>query len=583
MLFVVLSSARSRAREPDTPKALTPERIASQIDDLLEKHWRVSRLRPVAPADDATFLRRLSLDLRGTIPTRQEVSQFLRSRDRRKRSKKITEYLNDGAFSRFHAAQWEQLLLNSAGGARPESAHLLPWLEQAFESRQSFGSIVRELIAGQGMSDENGATGYYLAYRSELADLAGITTQSFLGLQLQCAQCHDHPDEDWTQEDFQGLTGFFRSAHASGRGRGPNGPVFEVADRSVDEEQQDALRRIAKAIRRHWDVNGIPDQLSDQDRRRFRGWLESGEFPSRDELSPYLTGLPADLRQRIHDYLERRETYGTARYLNGKTYQPREGESSRGALAEWVTSPDNPRFARAIMNRLLGHMLGFGAVEPVDNLSAPHDTLVPEVLDLLAEQFVLHETDLRTLVAAIANTRSYGLANSSEQDLAERQRVERNFAAHPLRPLSSQQMFHALFRATRSDLHLQRQKPDQDFEEVQRKLLKKFRYVFSDDEAGTGDGFQAGIPQALFLMNGKITNEAVGIPACEVLEQILQESKRDEDRLREMFYATLNRPPHRKERDQLVRLVRGSMAGHAAGVSDLYWALLNSSEFLTNR
>jgi hypothetical protein len=191
-------------------------------------------------------------------------------------------------------------------------------------------------------------------------------------------------------------------------------------------------------------------------------------------------------------------------------------------------------------------------------------------------------TDLRFLVGTLVRTRAYALANSPAGAGDARTRSERWFAAHPMRPLNSGQVLHALLRATATDEHRVARARDADFETARVGMLEKFRYVFNDDEGGARDSFTSSIPEALYLMNGSLTNDAVRLKQSPMLDGILDETRSDRERLRQVFCATLSRPPTDREIERLAHLARGSVGGSARGIEDLYWALLNSTEFLTN-
>jgi hypothetical protein len=182
----------------------------------------------------------------------------------------------------------------------------------------------------------------------------------------------------------------------------------------------------------------------------------------------------------------------------------------------------------------------------------------------------------------MVRTRAYALANSDERAGEARTRAERWFAAHPLRPLTAEQVLQALLRATATDEHAVARARGDDFEKVRAGMLERFHYVFSDDEGGGGDSFTASIPQALFLMNGGLTNDSLRLKKSPMLDGILDETTSDRERLRAIFRATLSRPPNDREIERLARLAKGSVGGPGRGIEDLYWALLNSTEFMTN-
>jgi len=556
--------------------------LAQAIDAALAQAWQEQKVEVAAPADDATWLRRLSLDLCGTIPDRSEVTDFLADRHADKRDRKIDEYLDDRAFAENLSDLWGNLLL-AAASRGPERLRLRPWLEESFAHGVPFADVTRDLIASTGRNDQNGATSFVLAYAEEIESLSAVSARTFLGIQLQCAQCHDHPYDKWKQSDFNGYTGFFLSARAKKLTEGPT-PVFEVTDATPEQDRREKLKKLMAFLREE-KVPGAMDAMDVP--TDGPAATASDDGAKIDEL---LKRLPADQRTKLEKLRARQEKFHEARFLDGKPYVENKLLSRRQALAEWTVDPANPWFARSVANRMWGHLFGKGLTDPVDDLTGSRDVILPELLDTLAHEFTQSGTDLRFLVGTLVRTRAYALGNSSASVGDARTRSERWFAAHPMRPLDSGQVLHALLRATATDEHQVAQRATTldtraraaDFETARVGMLEKFRYVFSDDEGGAGESFSSSIPEALYLMNGSLTNDAVRLKRSPMLDGILDETRSDRERLRQIFCATLSRPPADREIERLAHLARGSVGGSARGIEDLYWALLNSTEFLTN-
>jgi hypothetical protein len=559
----------SSAASADRQRAL-----AQAIDVALAKEWSEGKVEVAAPADDASWLRRLSLDLCGTIPERAEVAAFLADRRADKRDRKIDEYLDDRAFAENLSDLWGDLLL-AAASRGPERLLLRPWLEESFARNEPFADVARELLASTGRNDQNGATSFVLAYAEEIESLSAVSARTFLGIQLQCAQCHDHPYDKWKQTDFNGFTGFFLSARARKLTTAAN-PVFEVTDATPEQDRREKLKKLMAFLKEE-KAPGAMDAMNGP---------EDGPAPSADDdarkIDELLKRLPADARNKLEKLRARQEKFHEARFLDGTEYVENRLLSRRQALAEWIVDPDNPWFARSVVNRMWGHLFGKGLTEPVDDLTGSRDVVLPELLDAVARAFTQDNTDLRFLVGALVRTRAYALGNSLAKDADARTKSERRFAAHPLRPLRSGQVLHALLRATATDEHQVARSRGADFESARVGMLEKFHYVFSDDEGGDGESFTSSIPQALYLMNGNLTNDSIRIKQSKMLDGILDETHSDRERLRQIFCATVSRPPSDRELERLGHLARGSVGGAARGIEDLYWALLNSTEFLTN-
>ncbi len=557
-------SAGSEASKGAPPAAQSPQALADLIDATLKKAWKERDLDAAASTDDATWLRRLSLDLCGTIPEREEVAAFLADDRVDRRARKIDEYLADRACAQNLSELWSNALL--AGAQRgPEGARLRPWLEEQFAANAPFADVTRALVASTGRNDEIGATSFALSYADDIEALAAVTARTLLGVQIQCAQCHDHPYDRWKQTDFNGFAGFFYGIRARKVGDSP--PIFQLSDATPRELRRDQLRKLVGYLRKQRMEDGEMGEMGD---------------PGEMDLEQYLSTLPAAARERIEKARERQKNFSEARFLDGSPCRDSEMLPRRAALAEWIVDPDNPYFAQATANRLWGLLFGKGLVEPIDDLTGSQDKILPQLLATVASQFRQSGTDLRYLLSAFARTRAYAAGNSLEKDAERRADQERWFAAHPLRSFTAEQVLHSLLRATATEGRQIPRRRGDEFEAARRKLLEKFRYVFNDDEGGDADRFASSIPQALFLMNDRMTNEEITLKRSKMLDEILDETRTDRERQRQVFYATLGRPPSQREAEKLGRLVKGASGGGKKGIEDLYWALLNSTEFLTN-
>jgi hypothetical protein len=600
LLAALASFAPPSAASPAGPAPVpgldrSPQALAELIDRTLAQEWKVRKLPFAESADDAAWLRRLSLDLCGTIPEREEVAAFLADDREDKRARKIDEYLADRACAQNLSYLWSNALLSGAQRGSDVARLLRPWLEEQFARNVPFADVVRDLIGGTGRTDQNGGSSFVLAYADDIEALASVTARSILGVQIQCAQCHDHPYDRWKQSDFNGFAGFFLGMRANRVSEMP--PVFELSDLSTDELRRDQVRRLIALLRRQRMDPGEPGEMSETVEARageadpgeelLRRLRKRDDSPGGDErieeaFEKLLATLPPAQRERVEKARERLKNFRDARFLDGSPYRDRKLLGRRAALAEWVVAPENPWFAQAVVNRLWAHFFGKGLVEPVDDLTGSQDRILPQLLSTIAQQFVQSGTDLRYLLSAFARTRAYSLGNSLERDAEGRAEQERWFAAHPLRPFTAEQVLHSLLRATATDeKHVPRERGE-EFERERARLLERFRYVFADDEGGDADRFASSIPQALFLMNGRMTNDEITLRRSRMLDEILDESRADRERLRQIFQATVNRPPTQREAEKLGRLVRGASGGSRRGIEDLYWALLNSTEFLTN-
>jgi hypothetical protein len=562
-------------------------RLAHKIDAALDQAWKDAGLKPAAPCDDATFLRRLSLDVRGVIPAREEVAEFLASHAADKREKKIDEVLDDPAFARELSYLWSRALLTSAANGG-EARELRPYLHGRFAEHAPFADVVRSLVGAEGRRKEDPEASFVLAYGGQPEALAGITARALLGVQIQCAQCHDHPYDKWKQTDFQGFQSFFANVGKAA-----------AMDTMVDprRERVAALALLQQGLKATEEkeagdtatgddsTGGDPKTDPKKRRPRRRGRL-SGELAKVDDpftletSDPELyqrcvSGMPAKTKEKFDALMKRHKNGGGARFLDGKPYHETPELPRRAALAAWIVDPENPWFARATVNRIWGHLFGHGLIDPVDDLTGSTDVVAAGLLHELGEEFETHATDLRFLVGALVRTRAFALANAATSDADARAKLERNFAAHPMRPLEAEQMLHSLERATgRGDRTDDAASPER--ERLRDRMLAKFRYYFDDDEGGASDSFEGSLPEALFMMNGDRTNQLQ-----RELKDVLVEIKDKDARIEAMFLATLSREPTESERGKLAPMVSHGQAKD--GFGDLLWALLNSAEFKLER
>jgi hypothetical protein len=257
------------------------------------------------------------------------------------------------------------------------------------------------------------------------------------------------------------------------------------------------------------------------------------------------------------------------------------GLTRRSMLARWLTAPENPYFAQAVVNRYWGQLLGRGLIDPVDDFSPVNPASHPEVLALLAKDFTANGHDLKRLLRILANSATYQRssrwAEAEEPDPAL-------FARAPVRPLENEQLFQALVRATGSEALLDRfdkQMRGQAYGRGANASFAAFTFLFDDDEGAEDDGFAGSIPQGLFLMNGRMIQGALqGLPGTTVA-RVLADETTDAGRVRALYLAAYGREPDAEERRQALAHVHRTKDPQA-GWQDLFWVLLNSAEFMSN-
>ena len=488
----------------------------TESDHVVDRHV-LARLKdlhvPPSPlADDATFLRRAFLDVIGVVPTASEAREFLSSRDPDKRAKLVDALLERPEYADFWALYWGDHLNNTKQLLYNKGPYTFTrWLYERFRENTPYDQFVRALLTSSGNMYDSPATSYYPLMKKPL-DLAAQTSQLFLGVSLECARCHDHPLEKWTQDDYNGMAAFFSQVRYKG-GAGPrnNERVLYVDfDRQFEHP-------------------------------------ESG---------------------RVH----------APKPLGGPPLSMDAWTDRREALADWMTAPDNPYFAKAIVNRIWKQFLGRGIVEPVDDFRDTNPPFNPGLLDALALELVDSGFDLQHLIRVIASSRTYQLSSlpneANRDDASGHSRYyARRLTAEQLLDSISQvtgvpEEFPSLYPGTRAS-----QLPEP---EVPSYFLDVFdrpsRQVVSD-RARTNS-----LNQALHLIGGETVEGKIGHPDG-TLSRLLEAGLGDTEIVEELYLGALARYPDDGELEASGRAV-AEAGSRQAGLEDVFWALLNSKEFL---
>jgi hypothetical protein len=522
---------------PARPGFVWPDPPASNyIDQHVFAKLRTLRMRPAPLCSDSVFIRRAYLDALGVLPSADETRRFLADSRSDKRARLIDDLLTRPEFADFWALKWSDLLRNEEKVLDRKGVQLFhAWIRRCIIDGEPLNEFARELIAGRGSTYSQPAANYYRALRDPQAR-AEATAQVFLGVRLQCARCHNHPFERWTQDDYHSLAAFFA----------------RVQYRIVENNRRDRL-----------------------DKHEFDGeqvvWMDrSGEI-----THPASGGV---LRPR---------------FLGADTPTFAADADRLLALADWVARPDNPFFARAQANRIWQHLLGRGIVEPGDDFRASNPPSNGPLLEALTHDFAEHRFDLRHLVRTIMNSRTYQL--SAEPDETNRD-DEANFSHALIRPLQAEQLLDALGQVTGAPARFPgfpagmragqlpgvfaaraRGKGAGDAEKFLTAFGKPVRSLSCECERSD----DTTLNQAFQLITGPQLNAMLAEPDNH-LGRLLASSKSDAAIVEEFYLAALCRPPTARERGRALE-----MLGHAhdrrAALEDLVWALVNAKEFLLRR
>ncbi len=493
----------------------------AEIDRAIDARLKTARLPASPQAGDAEFLRRVSLDITGLIPTYAATATFLASDDANKRTALVEELLAQPAYGRRFAAVWKRAIQpKPAGNGKPQVDKFTPWLAEQFNANRGWDEIVFELLT----TDANLARepqAYFLSVNSENFEpkpnlLTASTTKLFLGVQLGCAECHNHPFAEWKQTQFWNLAAFFGQVHKRSKSD------FTLLDEARDPAQRPQIT--------------LPD-----------GGTAAGKV------------VPA-------------------LFLGGGQPTTTEAIPLRVELARWTTSRDNPYFARAMANRLWAHFFGRGLVEPLDGFQDGFTPSHPEVLDLLTAEFIASDFDIQHLVRLICRTQAY---RRTSMPLPENERDTELNSRMSVKVIAPDMLYDSLTIAAGGRLESpQAGKPGKSQQPPEFSIGPREEFInFFTGPAveARSEEYSLGIPQLLRLMNSTALNTAT--PIAEAL------ARRDdslEDRVEALYLAVLSRKPTDDERQTLGDYVKARQ-GTSQAFSGALWILLNSSEFVLNR
>ncbi|MGD9855000.1 MAG: DUF1549 and DUF1553 domain-containing protein [Planctomycetaceae bacterium] len=508
-------AATTAARVPAAvPAAVSSGEMTERVDSLWLQLWDRNGITPAGESSDLEFLRRVSLDLTGRVPTVSEVRAFSGDDAAGRRERLVEQLLARRDHATHLASVWRRFLLPEGvdltqyGG----TASFEQWLTDHFRANTPYDEVVRELLLAEGRVSESGPILFYTALKMAPEALAAQTARAFLGMRLECAQCHDHFfDNRWKQQDFWGYAAFFaRISRPEGKMEMIS-PVLQVKDTN-------------------WGDVTLPEQ---------------------EEIVP-------------------------PRYPLGDTLvEGARSASRRQELADWMTAPDNPHFARATVNRVWAHLFGRGIVEPVDDMRSDHPPVCPEVLEELAGHLVSTGFDLRELFRVIVLSQTYQRSSAAADDDPSR---TLHFAQMNIKSFTAEQLYDSIAVATRLEA------PAADDGSLMRERNLS-RQAFLDQfraPPGQVTDYPSGIPQALTLMNGRLIQSATGLQSSGILRSLEAPFFSNEQRVETLFLATLSRPPDDAERQTMVEYVTSPGADRGERLSDILWALLNSAEFTLN-
>ncbi|HJZ12945.1 MAG TPA: DUF1553 domain-containing protein, partial [Acidobacteriota bacterium] len=491
----------------------------------------------------------------GRIPTQIQAREFLDSRDAGKRPALIDTLLNSKEYADYFASLYTNQFLGPKKDRFVDRHAFHDWLAEQFHKNTGWDKIASSLIVAEGNLAEDPALNWYVKQKLDAANLADDTARLFLGIQLGCARCHNHPHDQWKLEDFYGLAAFY-----SGLQRDKLGFIERRKARDLRDDSKELIEK-------------------------YKGKLENLDPATKANLKQKMMQQNDQIREILRLSQDQSTTISTEIAGQTKTYpakflltlQPAHLQrSKREELARWVISTENPFFAKAFVNRIWGQLMGKGFVEPVDDLSSLNTPSNPELLEFLASDFENHRYDIKHLLYAITNSRTYQLSSGGTH-----QESQREYETGKVVMLNADQLLNSFMNATSIE-NVLRQLNRRDYEDKLDLIYRYHVFLFdNDDNQGSSVDFRGTIPQALFMMNGKMTNEAVRPHLANTAARVLSASKDTEQRVERLFLCTLSRQPQRDELDKVLAYIRNAKSEKDA-YEDVFWSLLNSNEFMFN-
>lgn len=587
MTTLGLLIAASIAGAPPTPDALVV-----RIDALIEEGHQAEGVTPSAICSDEDFLRRVSLDLTAQLPSPAEVTRFGLDSSPTKRADMIDRLAKSPDASARWARYWTEAIYSRATNARSvvSRSAFEGWMTEKLSTTAAWDEIVSEMITATGEVRENGATGLIFAHDGDASEVASEVSRLFTGIQMSCANCHDHPSDQWKRTQFHELAAYFPRVRVR-QDRSGSRPAFYVVSQDTDRGgPQDRLQTLFRLDRNRDDkltereVAMIPRVKEAFERLKGLADTNNDGAVSRDEAKNVT--LPQQRNNDLEHFmadLNDPESKGDRmqpvffatedRLPVGATDQQR-----RSALARSLTSPENEWFAKSIVNRYWHELVGEGFYMPVDDLGPGREAMLPEVLQLLAGNFQRNDYDLHWLVSTITRTKAY------QRSLAEQDAVDFTAGTTALAAtrLDADQLYGALTGALNVTNLGNRGQRNVGPYVVPSRERTAFNDVFGEDPSTPKADIVGTIPQALAMMNSSFIERGIAANGRTQLARLLSDYRDDTDVAIELYLAVLNREPNDSELQTALTYVKES-ASRGEGFEDVYWALINSAEFLSRR
>ena len=501
------------------------------IDQQIRQGWQDNEIEASAAASDEEWVRRIYLDLLGRIPTMEEARKFLADESPRKRSVLTEELLEHEDYVRNFTTVWSNNCIGRGAPQRVSRTGMEKFFREAFARNRPWNEIVVDIVTASGHYEENGAVNYTLAQMQnadEGVQLTAMTARLFLGLQVQCTQCHNHPFNKWQQDQFWEYNSFFRQ-------------VGKIDHRKLDPN-----------------TGRMVDDYSEVVWQEFSGPV----------------------------YYEKRSGVMQVAYprFQGLEVDPGVGVDRRVEFGKLITQPVDgapPQIAQAMVNRTWSHFFGYGFTRPVDDMGPHNPASHPDLLERLSREFVAANYDVKELIRWIVASEAYGLTSqyNDKNKIDDPGAGEVPLFSHMyLKSMQAEQMYDSLIVA--SNAHKSGRGGWGAQEEQRRLWMQQFVVAFENDENDESTTFNGTIPQALMMMNSELMDKACSVERGSFLFESMSSPGNEAQKIQELYLAALSRNPTRTEIGKVQKMLKSYGNQRLMGYQDLFWALLNSNEFV---
>jgi hypothetical protein len=531
--MAVLTGAEGIADEPGLATPPSQLSLSEFIDTNIRQTWTDNEIEPSPVADDEEWIRRVYLDMVGRIPSLEETEAFLADQNPRKRSVVIDNLLNHDDFVRNLTTIWTNNCIGRGQPRRVSRAGMEKFFREAFAKNRPWNEVVIDIITASGHFEENGAVNYILAQmqmQDESVQLTAMTTRLFLGLQVQCTQCHNHPFNKWQQSQFWEFNSFFR--------------------------------QVGKIDHRRLDPN-TGRQVDDYSEVVWREYTGPVYYEKRSGLMQVAFPI-----------------------FQGQEVDPGVGVNRREELAKLISNPADgqpPQIALAMVNRMWAHFYGYGFTRPVDDMGPHNPASHPELLNRLAFEFAKNDYNVRDLVRWIVSAEAYQLSSqfNSSNEIDNPSAGEIPMFSHMyIKSMQAEQLYDSLITA--SNAHQSGNADWSSQENQRRRWMQQFVVAFDNDENDEATTFNGTIPQALMMMNSELMDKACSTDRGSFLSEELASPGKETDKISRLYLAALGRKPSRNELRTTQKFIGAYGGEKLKGFQDLFWALLNSNEFILN-